>query len=127
MSASTSVRLVPRRWLRLPRHSARLRLTLMYSGLFLLLGTAVIVLMFVLVRNSTSVSVAQAVPSGSGGDVRRQVVSVGPSVVEGIVNGTPVRALCGKVWVPGRDPKKYPLCPTCKEIAEAQGWQVPAG
>ena len=54
-------------------------------------------------------------------------VSVGPSVVEGIVNGTPVRALCGKVWVPGRDPKKYPLCPTCKEIAEAQGWQVPAG
>jgi hypothetical protein len=54
-------------------------------------------------------------------------VSVGPSVVEGIVNGTAVRALCGKVWVPGRDPKKYPLCPTCKEIAEAQGWQVPAG
>jgi len=54
-------------------------------------------------------------------------VSVGPSVVEGIVNGTAVKALCGKVWVPGRDPKKYPLCPTCKEIAEAQGWQVPAG
>jgi hypothetical protein len=53
-------------------------------------------------------------------------VSVGPSVVEGIVNGTAVRALCGKVWVPARDPKKYPLCPTCKEIAEAQGWQVPA-
>jgi hypothetical protein len=53
-------------------------------------------------------------------------VSVGPSVVEGIVNGTAVRALCGKVWVPGRDPKKYPLCPTCKEIAEAQGWQIPA-
>jgi Protein of unknown function (DUF3039) len=54
-------------------------------------------------------------------------VSLGPSVVEGIVNGTAVKALCGKVWVPGRDPKKYPLCPTCKEIAEAQGWQVPAG
>ncbi|MBO0693207.1 MAG: DUF3039 domain-containing protein, partial [Acidimicrobiaceae bacterium] len=28
--------------------------------------------------------------------------------------------------VPGRDPKKYPLCPTCKEIAEALGWEVPA-
>ena len=80
MKASTSVRLVPRRWLRLPRHSARLRLTLMYSGLFLLLGTAVIALMFILVRNSTSVSVAQAVPNGSGGDVQRQIVSVGPSV-----------------------------------------------
>jgi len=80
LKASTSVRLVPRRWLRLPRHSARLRLTLMYSGLFLLLGTAVIALMFILVRNSTSVSVAQAVPNGSGGDVQRQIVSVGPSV-----------------------------------------------
>lgn len=54
-------------------------------------------------------------------------VSVGPSVVEGMVNGTAVKALCGKIWVPGRDPKKYPLCPTCKEIAESQGWKVPAG
>jgi len=55
-----------------------------------------------------------------------EFVSAGPSVVEGIVNATPVRALCGKVWVPGRDPKKYPLCPTCKEIAESMGWAVPA-
>ena len=53
-------------------------------------------------------------------------VSAGPSVVEGIVNGTAVRALCGKVWVPGRDPRKYPLCPTCKDIAGSMGWQVPA-
>jgi Protein of unknown function (DUF3039) len=54
-----------------------------------------------------------------------EYVSAGPTVVEGIVNGTPVRALCGKVWVPGRDPKKYPLCPTCKEIAEQMGWSIP--
>ncbi len=53
-------------------------------------------------------------------------VSAGPSVVEGIVNGTAVRALCGKVWVPGRDPKRYSLCPTCKEIAEGLGWTIPA-
>ncbi len=53
-------------------------------------------------------------------------VSAGPSVVEGIVNGTAVKALCGKVWVPGRDPKRYPLCPTCKEIAETKGWNIPA-
>ena len=53
-------------------------------------------------------------------------VAAGPSVVEGIVNGTAVRALCGKVWVPNRDPKRYPVCPTCKEIAEGMGWQVPA-
>lgn len=52
--------------------------------------------------------------------------SVGPNVVEGMVNGTPVRALCGKVWVPGRDPQRYPLCPTCREIAESRGWKIPA-
>jgi hypothetical protein len=47
------------------------------------------------------------------------------SVVEGMINATPVQALCGKVWVPGRNPEKYPLCPTCKEIAESLGWSVP--
>lgn len=56
-----------------------------------------------------------------------QFVATGPSVVEGIVNGTPVRALCGKTWVPGRDPRRYQLCPTCKEIAQQMGWSVPAG
>jgi hypothetical protein len=54
-------------------------------------------------------------------------ISAGPSVVEGMVNGTAVKALCGKIWVPGRNPRKYPVCPTCKEIAEARGWKVPAG
>jgi hypothetical protein len=54
-------------------------------------------------------------------------VSAGPSVAEGIVNGTAVKALCGKIWVPSRDPKRYPLCPTCKEIAAARGWKVPSG
>lgn len=57
-----------------------------------------------------------------GGDF----VALGNSVVEGMVNASPVRALCGKVWVPGRDPTRYPLCPTCKEIAEALGWSVPS-
>jgi hypothetical protein len=54
-------------------------------------------------------------------------VSTGPSVVEGMVTGTAVKALCGKVWVPGRDPRRFPLCPTCKEIAEGMGWRIPAG
>ena len=39
-------------------------------------------------------------------------------IMEAMVNGTPVRALCGKVWVPSRDPKKFPVCPECKEIWE---------
>jgi hypothetical protein len=54
-----------------------------------------------------------------------EFVALENSVVDGMVNATPVRALCGKVWVPGRDPKKYPLCPTCKEIAESLGWSLP--
>lgn len=37
-------------------------------------------------------------------------------IVESAVMGTPVIALCGKVWIPGRDPKNFPVCPACKEI-----------
>jgi len=55
-----------------------------------------------------------------------EFISAGPSVVEGIVNGTAVRALCGKEWVPGRNPQPYGLCPTCKEIAQSMGWKIPA-
>ena len=32
------------------------------------------------------------------------------------VSRLPSSLLCGKVWVPSRDPKRYPICPTCKEI-----------
>ena len=37
-------------------------------------------------------------------------------IVESAVTGMPVKALCGKIWVPGRDPSKFPVCPICKEI-----------
>jgi hypothetical protein len=37
-------------------------------------------------------------------------------ITESMITGKPIRALCGKVWVPSRDPNKFPLCPTCKEI-----------
>jgi hypothetical protein len=56
-----------------------------------------------------------------------EFVGLNNSVVEGMVNATPVRALCGKIWVPGRDPQKYPVCPTCKEIATSLGWSLPGG
>jgi hypothetical protein len=39
-------------------------------------------------------------------------------LMEGMINGTPVVALCGKVWIPSRDPEKFPVCPECKEIWE---------
>ncbi|MFM1796212.1 MAG: hypothetical protein RLZZ340_889 [Actinomycetota bacterium] len=40
-------------------------------------------------------------------------------IVESAVLGTPVIALCGKVWTPSRDPQKFPICPECKEIYES--------
>jgi hypothetical protein len=39
-------------------------------------------------------------------------------IMEAMVTGTPIKALCGKVWVPSRDPNRFPVCPTCKEIYE---------
>ncbi len=42
-------------------------------------------------------------------------------IVESAVSGDAVTALCGKVWVPGRDPQKFKVCPTCKEIFERFG------
>ena len=37
-------------------------------------------------------------------------------LTEAMVLGTPVVALCGKTWVPSRDPERFPVCPECKEI-----------
>ncbi len=40
-------------------------------------------------------------------------------IVRSNVEGVPVTALCGKRWIPNRDPDRYPVCPTCKEIYAA--------
>jgi hypothetical protein len=37
-------------------------------------------------------------------------------VTEARIYGYPVEALCGERFVPQRDPKKLPMCQTCKEI-----------
>ena len=57
-------------------------------------------------------------PTKAGAAVARIKVIAPPSkdMCVGSVTGDPVIALCGKVWVPGRDPEKFPVCPTCKEI-----------
>ena len=36
--------------------------------------------------------------------------------MKGYVMGEQVTALCGKKWVPSRDPQKFPVCPTCVEV-----------
>lgn len=48
-------------------------------------------------------------------------ISGSARVTEAMVLGTPIEALCGFVWVPSKDPKRYPLCPKCKEISQRTG------
>ena len=44
------------------------------------------------------------------------IVSPASAVTESYITGKPVQALCGKMWTPTRDPKKFPRCPTCDEV-----------
>ena len=37
-------------------------------------------------------------------------------ILESAVSGKAVKALCGKKWIPSRDPERFPICPACKEI-----------
>jgi hypothetical protein len=37
----------------------------------------------------------------------------------GYVMGQEVTALCGKRWIPTRDPDRFPVCPECKATMEA--------
>lgn len=52
------------------------------------------------------------------------IVKVGPGetatakILEARIEGTPLEALCGHVWVPSRDPKQLPLCQKCKDVYE---------
>lgn len=41
------------------------------------------------------------------------------SVTEGYVMGTPVIALCGKIFIPSRNPERLKICPTCKEVMDS--------
>ena len=52
----------PRRWLRLSPRTARLRLTLLYAGSFLVLGTAVIAITYLLASGGPTVDVSAAGP-----------------------------------------------------------------
>lgn len=42
-------------------------------------------------------------------------------ILESAMTGRPVVALCGKKWVPSRDPERFPVCPECKRIKAERG------
>jgi Protein of unknown function (DUF3039) len=41
-------------------------------------------------------------------------------VLQARIEGTPITALCGHVFVPQRDPKSLPICPICKDIYDLE-------
>lgn len=41
-------------------------------------------------------------------------------ILEAMINGTPIEALCGFVFVPSRNPDNRPICDRCKAIIERQ-------
>ena len=57
-----------------------------------------------------------------GGDADRFAHYVSKDrIAESRLTGRPVVALCGKIWVPKRNPADYPVCPDCKRIYEEMG------
>jgi hypothetical protein len=77
----------------------------------------------------TSTSTETETRPGGGTDVRPDPVTTDggdherfahyadrDKITEAAVLGTPVVALCGKVWVPSRDPKRFPVCPECQRL-----------
>lgn len=49
------------------------------------------------------------------GDDKRHVLDI---LLEARIEGIELTGLCGHKFVPERDPKKYDLCPKCKELYE---------
>jgi hypothetical protein len=43
-------------------------------------------------------------------------------ILKAFVDGIPIIALCGKIWVPTRDPNGFSVCPKCKEIYDQLTW-----
>lgn len=41
-----------------------------------------------------------------------------PDIARGLILGEAVMAVCGRCFVPRRDPARVPLCPSCEEIRE---------
>ena len=54
-----------------------------------------------------------------------EVAHIAPAadVSRAYVTGEAITALCGKVFVPTRDPNRYPVCEPCKAILD----QIKAG
>ena len=64
-----------------------------------------------LIEETEDGPVAHIVKVGRGEDAAAKVLAAR-------IEGTPIEALCGHVWVPARDPQKLPMCQKCKDVYE---------
>jgi hypothetical protein len=69
----------------------------------------------------TPVATPDAVDTDGGDHDRFAHYCRKADVARAYVTGEAIEALCGKKWVPTRDPSRYPVCPTCAE-RKAAGW-----
>ena len=53
--------------------------------------------------------------TGDGDHDRYAHICRKEDVTRAYITGEAIEALCGKKWVPTRDPDRYPVCPACKE------------
>ena len=60
------------------------------------------------ISEPTSAHIVKAGPGENGAAI----------VLEARIMGTPIKALCGFVWVPSKDPKQLPVCQKCKDVYE---------
>ncbi len=55
-------------------------------------------------------------PTLSEGDHERFAHIVKKSeLTDAMIYGKEITALCGKRWIPTRDPEKFPVCPDCRD------------
>jgi hypothetical protein len=67
-------------------------------------------------RGTDTIEDRRTVPTDEGDHERFSHYVDKHKLTEAMVMGTPVVALCGKVWVPSRAPERFPVCPSCEEI-----------
>ncbi|MDZ7676899.1 MAG: DUF3039 domain-containing protein [Acidimicrobiales bacterium] len=53
--------------------------------------------------------------TGDGDDEEYAHICRKDDVTRAYITGEAIEALCGKKWVPSRDPDNYPVCPACKD------------
>ncbi len=57
-------------------------------------------------------------PKSTDEDDEGRLAHIGKAaeVIRAYVTGEAITALCGKRFVPTRDPERYPVCPRCSQV-----------